>query len=109
MNQSYKKYVSSPHSAKNVCAARKCQKGRANGTESEPVSLIERIKYNDITQIDINYLWDDEHHSWCVDYEEENIVVLGSPNVLQRTEEYNGDIWIAIGKEAIKNLDAYIS
>ena len=74
----------------------------------EPVPLIERIRYNDITQIDVNYLWDDEHHSWSVDYEEENIVVLGSPNVLQRTEEYNGDIWIAIGKEAIKNLDAYI-
>ena len=38
MNQSYKKCVSRPHSAQNVCAARKSRKGRENGTESESVS-----------------------------------------------------------------------
>lgn len=71
------------------------------------ITLIERIKYNDIAQIRVNYLWD-ESYSWYVDYDEESEDMLGTPNILQTTKECFGDIWIAIGEKAQKELDKYL-
>lgn len=68
--------------------------------------LIERISLNDITQISVNYLWD-ESHSWYVDYDECEDY-HSSFNKLQTTKEYFGDIWIAIGENAQKDLDKYL-
>lgn len=69
--------------------------------------LIERMKYNDIAEIRVNYLWD-ESYSWYVDYDEEHEEMLSSPNILQTTKEYFGDVWIAVGENAQKDLDKYL-
>ena len=75
--------------------------------DNKTIPLIERIKYNDITNIRVNYLWD-ETYSWYVDYNEKATDIIGTSNILQTTKECFEDIWIAIGEKAQKDLDEYL-
>lgn len=68
----------------------------------EEVNIFERLQGRDITQIQINYLWDEEVHQWTVDWQSED--ENDTTNVLQTTEEYFGDTWLAIGEKAQKEL-----
>lgn len=80
--------------------------------DKEKHSLLERLKYNDITSIRVNFLWDDESYNWYVDWESKEhdgtVDYNDTINALQKTGEYLGDIWIAIGKEALKELNDYL-
>lgn len=74
----------------------------------EPTKLFNRLTMNDICVIEVNYLWDDEHYSWYIDYDEgEYKDVLGAPNINQVTVDKFGDIWIAIGAKAKEELEEY--
>lgn len=71
--------------------------------EGDEKPMLERLKVDDITYIYINYFWDDEEYHWCVAWGGDSEY----QNILQTTEEHLGDIWIAIGEEAQKELKDY--
>ena len=72
--------------------------------DSKEYVLIDRLKeYPDITHVIVNYEWDDEKYSWCLDWGGNSEII----NDYQSTEEMYGDIWIAVGKKAQKELYKY--
>ncbi len=75
--------------------------------DDEITSLLEKLKYNNITNILINYEDSAKNYNWFVGWESVD-EKTNLQNKLQTTQEVFNDIWIAIGENAQKELELYL-